>query len=300
MKVEEKVEIISVSQNYLSHCHQPRAMSHQNNNVLPPEGQTSNSNLIQGSNTSNKIALGLIGGSFVTIMALTTPFITMQLKSSLPYMSTPRQKVEKALNFLSKRNTRMIENNNNLKCKDIDTTTTIPRHTAEPAHQKQLNFVDLGSGDGTAVLAASSLKWRAIGIEMNPTLWLLSSIRRLLTNNKETRTNCQFKLGDMFNASISQTSLQNANCTMIFGVAPLMPRIANLIERECQPGRWIMSYRFRVPLAKNGSIDDDDDDEVKNKKGGGIHASLIYNEEEMRIYELHSDDTKQEDKSNNY
>jgi len=269
-------------------------MSQQNNNVLPPEDQTTpTSNLLQG---SNNIALGLIGGSFVTIMALTSPFITMQLKSSLPYMSTPRQKVEKALTFLSNRNKRMIERS--LKSKDID-TTIITSHAAA-ANQKQLNFVDLGSGDGTAVLAAASLGWRATGIEMNPTLWFISSIRRLLTNNKETRINSQFSIGDMFDASTSQSSLRNANCTMIFGVAPLMPRIANLIERECQPGCWIMSYRFRVPLANNGN-----NDEVKTKKdhasvmrgSDGIHASLIYDEEEMRIYELNNDDTTEEDKS---
>ena len=177
----------------------------------------------------------------------------------------------------------------NLKQKDIH------------AHQKQLHFVDLGSGDGTAVLAAASLGWRATGIEMNPTLWLLSSIRRLLSNNKKIRTNSQLKIGDMFSASISQSSLQNANCTMIFGVAPLMPRIANLIERECQPGCWIMSYRFRVPLASTSGSDD----EVKNKKdqasvegSGGIHASMIYDEEEMRIYELNRNNhTEEEDKS---
>eukprot|EP00986_Skeletonema_menzelii_P000700 scaffold203_cov149-Skeletonema_menzelii.AAC.5 len=257
----------------------------QNNNIgLPPEEQTSTSN----------IAFGLIGGSFVTIIALTTPFITMQLKSSLPYMSTPRQKVEKALTFLSKRNNEMIANS--LQQRGIDTTIKSRNIT------KQLHFVDLGSGDGTAVLAASSLGWRATGIEMNPTLWLISSIRRLLSNNKKIRTNSELKIGDMFSASISQTSLRNANCTMIFGVAPLMPRIANLIERECQPGCWIMSYRFRVPLNSGNH------GEEKNKKdqasvggSGGIQASLIYDEEEMRIYELnrHHHTTEEGKSSNN-
>ena len=190
-----------------------------------------------------------------------------------------------------------------LKQKGIRNTTIKSRNSITSQHQKQLHFVDLGSGDGTAVLAAASLGWRATGIEMNPTLWLISSIRRLLSNNKKIRTNSQLKIGDMFSASISQSSLQNANCAMIFGVAPLMPRIANLIERECQPGCWIMSYRFRVPLANNSGSNDD---EVKNTKdqeasvgdSGGIHASLIYDEEEMRIYELNRNNhTAEEDKS---
>ncbi|KAL7439367.1 hypothetical protein ACHAXM_009619 [Skeletonema potamos] len=253
-------------------------MIQQNINVLPQEDQTR-------SNTSNNIALGIIGGGFVTIVALTSPFITMQLKSSLPYMSTPRQKVEKALTFLSNRNKRMIEKTYESK-NHLDTTRITSRHAATANQEKQLNFVDLGSGDGTAVLAAASLGWRATGIEMNPTLWFVSSIRRLLTNNKESRINSQLKIGDMFDASTSQSILQKANCTMIFGVAPLMPRIANLIERECQPGCWIMSYRFRVPLATS--------------RLGGIHAALIYDEEEMRIYELvNSDDKTKEDKLKN-
>lgn len=265
-------------------------MNQQNKNIaLTPEDQSSTS-------TSKLLPLGLIGGSFVTIVALTTPFITMQLKSSLPYMSTPRHKVEKALTFLSKRNQKIIANN--FEHKDIGTSNKARNITTQ---QKQLHFVDLGSGDGTAVLAASSLGWRATGIEMNPTLWLISSIRRLLSNNKKIRINSQLKIGDMFAASVSQSSLRNANCTMIFGVAPLMPRIADMIERECQPGCWIMSYRFRVPLANSGN-----GDEVKNTKdqasvggrGGGIHASLIYDEEEMRIYELNSDHIAEEDKSN--
>jgi len=266
-------------------------MDQRNNIALPSEGQNS---------TSKLLPLGLIGGSFVTVVALTTPFVTMQLKSSLPYMSTPRHKVEKALTFLSKRNQKIIMNN--FEYKDIGTPIKARNNiTTQHQKQKQLHFVDLGSGDGTAVLAASSLGWRATGIEMNPTLWLISSIRRLLSNDKKSRINSQFKIGDMFATTISQSSLRNANCTMIFGVAPLMPRIADLIERECRPGCWIMSYRFRVPLASscNG-------DEMKSKKDqtpiegcGGIRASMIYDEEEMRIYELNSDHIAEEDKPNN-
>lgn len=238
----------------------------------------------ESTRTSSGVAMGLIGGGFVAIVALTTPFVTMQLKSSLPYMSTPRTKVEKALEFLSKRNQSMISKK--LKSKDTCKTNRVA------AFQKQLHFVDLGSGDGTAVLSAASLGWRAVGIEMNPTLWFLSSVRRLLNTDKKARINSQLKIGDMFDPSTSQSILPSANCTMIFGVAPLMPRIANLIEKECQPGCWIMSYRFRVPLAK------DIDDQAKVLHPAGINASLIYDEEEMRIYELNDSVDKDKIKNN--
>ena len=276
------------------------------------EDQTTSSasnNKLSGSN-NNVVALSLIGGSFISLIALTTPFITMQLKSSLPYMSTPRQKVEKALMFLSNRKKKSMNN-------IIDNVTTTKHLCTDDNHnnntivkKRQLHFVDLGSGDGTAVLTASKLGWHSTGIEMNSTLWLVSSIRRLFSiatsitsNNKETGGRySNFKLGDMFNPSISHEHLHTADSVMIFGVQPLMSQISKLIESECPSGCFLMSYRFRIPLASNNndtntSFDNDkDQEEVKktqvesNKEesnGSGIHASLIYDEEEMRIYELH-------------
>lgn len=287
------------------------------------EGQTtstssSNNNKLSESN-NNVVALGLIGGSFISLIALTTPFITMQLKSSLPYMSTPRQKVEKALMFLSKRKkkTSSMPNNINIMSKNCyycSEQKSIDNHNNNTivSKQRQLHFVDLGSGDGTAVLTASKLGWHSTGIEMNSTLWLISSIRRLVSiatfstmtttsssnNNKEINNSIQFKLGDMFNPTISRECLHTANAVMIFGVQPLMSQISKLIESECQPGCYLMSYRFRIPLVSNNNVDDDKNQEegkktrVENNKeegdtGCGIHASLIYDEEEMRIYELH-------------
>lgn len=292
------------------------------------EDQTTSStsnNKLSGSN-NNVVALSLIGGSFISLIALTTPFITMQLKSSLPYMSTPRQKVEKALMFLSNRKKKTSMNNVSNNCyysvqNIIDNVTTTKHLLCTDNHnnniivkKRQLHFVDLGSGDGTAVLTASKLGWHSTGIEMNSTLWLVSSIRRLFsiatstmttTTSKEIRSNSQFKLGDMFNPTISRECLHNADSVIIFGVQPLMSQISKLIESECPPGCYLMSYRFRIPLASNNndtntSYDDDDEDQeevkriqVENNKEesntgcGGIHASLIYDEEEMRIYELH-------------
>lgn len=281
---------------------------------------SSNNNKLSQSNNNNVVALSLIGGSFISLIALTTPFITMQLKSSLPYMSTPRQKVEKALMFLSKRkkNNGSMFNNMSNNCyysdqKSIDNNVAT-KHLCTDNHnnniivsKRQLHFVDLGSGDGTAVLTAYKLGWHSTGIEMNSTLWLLSSIRRLFSiatfstmtttsSNKEINNSIQFKLGNMFNPAISRECLHTADAVMIFGVQPLMSQISKLIENECQSGCYLMSYRFRIPLASSNNVDDDDQEEGKktrvesNKEedtGSGIHASLIYDEEEMRIYELH-------------
>eukprot|EP00957_Ditylum_brightwellii_P057770 4380658-Ditylum_brightwellii.AAC.1 len=104
-----------------------------------------------------RIALGALGTAFTGSILLMSPFVIMQLRSPLPYMSTPRKKVIRALKEVAS--------------------------SAKKSNTKdhELRFMDLGSGDGEAVFAAASVGWRATGIEMNPTLWAVSSIRRLFS-----------------------------------------------------------------------------------------------------------------------
>jgi hypothetical protein len=77
---------------------------------------------------------------------------------------------------------------------------------------------------------------------------------------------------------------------MVFGVNSLMPRIADLIQNECQRGAFVMSYRFRVPLLnkdQRGIINKQDGVKARNESiTEGVDASLIYEEEEMRVYEI--------------
>ena len=93
----------------------------------------------------------------------------------------------------------------------------------------------------------------------------------------------------MFQNDIAKLSLRNADCVMIFGVNSLMPQIANLVQREChRPGCLIMSYRFRVPLLLHSSVEKNID---TKRVVGGVDATMIYDEEEMRIYELNNTTT---------
>jgi len=220
---------------------------------------------------NQQVALGLIGCSFVGVVAFTSPFIFMQLKSALPYMATPRSKVERALQFISKRtnsNTQQL-----IKKKGINR-----------------NFVDLGSGDGSTILTAASLQWKATGFELNPTLWFISSIRRLFSTS-QIRNNSSIVLGDMFTNKIAKERLQQSNCVMIFGVKSLMPQIASLVQNQCQPGCYLLSYRFKVPLLSEKKTSGVNDEEKDNDNL--LDASLIHDdEEEMRIYQL-NENTKQ-------
>ena len=183
---------------------------------------------------NQQVALGLIGCSFVGVVAFTSPFVFMQLKSALPYMATPRSKIERALQFISKR------------------TQSSTTHTQKNGKR---NFVDLGSGDGGTILTAASLQWKTTGFELNPTLWFISSIRRLFSTS-QIRNNSRIVLGDMFTNKIAKEKLQQSNCVMIFGVKSLMPQIASLVQNQCQPGCYLLSYRFKVPLLSEKKTSD--------------------------------------------
>ena len=131
-------------------------------------------------------------------------------------------------------------------------------------------FVDLGSGDGEVVYQASQMGYqKVIGYELNWTLWGISQLRRLLFWGKEGRKHTELRLGDFFLSSLPK----DTSTVMVFGVTPLMKPLSAKLARETKAGVHILSYRFPLPLK-----DESDSDLLK--------AKLVYNEEEMRIYEV--------------
>ncbi|KAL3775514.1 hypothetical protein HJC23_000086 [Cyclotella cryptica] len=244
-------------------------------------------------NRRNHLALTAIGSSFVAILACTIPFVSMQLRSPLPYMATPRRKVEKALKFISERRKMQSHHPGNAMNNSHDGGAILATQHSTIQSNTQPRFVDLGSGDGTTIFAAASLHWKSTGVELNPTLWAISSLRRI-RQPRDIRHNCTFIYGDMFQSAILKRELRNSHCVMVFGVNSLMPKIADLIRMECGRGVFVMSYRFQVPLLaeeRTGPSDDSSTSEEKHgsKSSGVIDASLVYEEEEMRVYELHGD-----------
>ena len=200
-------------------------------------------------------------------VALTSPFIIMQLRSPLPYMATPRRKVLAALAEIYKRKRQRLQ--------EGDQTT---------AFMKPLRYYDLGSGDGETVLAAASTQmWKATGIELNSTLWGISMLRKMFAPS-DVRQMSRFVWGDIWKQKVS-----DADAIMIFGVKPLMPMIAKKIAFECQPGTFVMSYRFHIPL--HSAVEVNSPASFGQDDKGALGADLVYDHEEMRIYELR-DDTK--------
>ena len=213
----------------------------------------------QPSELRRKMVFGIIGTSFVGSLCLISPFVIMQLKTPLPFMSTPKEKIVSALKTIMK-----------VKRMEATTKQTVDRSVVARPSEK-LKFYDLGSGDGEAVLAAASLGWKATGIEMNPTLYLISSIRRLFSP-PFIRQNSSFILGDMW-----KQKLNDADAVMIFGVIPIIPKVAQKFSNECKPGTYLMSYRFQIPTTNTNQT-------LSSEKV--INATLAYDHKEMRLYRL--------------
>ncbi len=180
----------------------------------------------------------MVGSSIAVILGFTAPFVFV--RSPLPYMATPGTKVRRALQYLGKAN--------------------------DP--QRNL-FVDLGSGDGEAVYQAARLGYRAVGLELNFTMWAFSSMRRQIFWSKEEKANSTILWKNFF-----EYNLKNANTVMIFGVTPLMKPLSQKIAAECQPGTDILSYRFGLPLSNTKMPETSD----------LLKAHIVYDQQEMRVY----------------
>jgi len=99
---------------------------------------------------------------------------------------------------------------------------------------------DLGSGDGRIVItAAQKFGARAVGIEINPDLYLRSSARiKELGLNDQARIICE----DIFNVSIHR-----ATVVTLYLLTALNEKLRPKMERELTSGTRIVSHDFQVP-----------------------------------------------------
>lgn len=102
-------------------------------------------------------------------------------------------------------------------------------------------FVDLGSGDGVAVIEAAKRGMISRGVELNPSLVALSHLNALRAGT-EVRRHTSFRLGNLFEEKIS-----DCDVIMVFGVVPLMPRISEKIINEAKPDAVVISHKFPLP-----------------------------------------------------
>jgi len=156
---------------------------------------------------TGKFILAGVGASFVTVTALTIPFILPALrKICLPYVPATTQQVENVMTLLGSR--------------------------VSPGGR----VIDLGSGDGRIVIEAARRGYHAEGVELNP--WLVWFSRyRALREGVSGRT--AFRRRNLFSHDLSKYG-----GVVIFGVDSLMPPLRVKLLRELDNTSCVIACRF--------------------------------------------------------
>ncbi len=102
-------------------------------------------------------------------------------------------------------------------------------------------FIDIGSGDGRAVIvAAKQFGLRADGIEIAPVLCWWAMMRTWLAG---VRSKTQIICGDLY-----QLDLSNYSIIYIFGLPTnIQTKVYEKLQHECKSGTYIISYSFSLP-----------------------------------------------------
>jgi hypothetical protein len=175
-----------------------------------------------------------LGGTAAALMLVVTPFLVVPALprawfGSLPWLPTPAARVSRALDALR------------------------PGLLSPPPAGGRRVYVDWGAGDGVTVLAAAARGAAARGVELNPSLWLWAPARaaraRARGDFAASGGSAAFELGDLFKHSVA-----DADVVMLYGVAPLMPRLAAKLAAEAKPDVVILSHRFPLPAAQWGAF----------------------------------------------
>jgi hypothetical protein len=232
-------------------------------------------------NRSAALAMMIAGATVAGMMALTMPFVIMPASGkNLPYMATPAVKLKRALQFLQQRH--------------IPTTTN---RTSGNSNHSQRTFLDLGSGDGEAVYQAVQLMENntngkpyyahCTGVELNSTLFLLSNIRRALFWTSDHRARSSFACRDFW--KLPNETIRTADTILIFGIQPLMLPLSVKLAQTSSAGTHVLSYRFQLPVLDHARDADDRTATPSITEQSSspllLQAKLIYEEDEMRIYE---------------
>jgi len=114
---------------------------------------------------------------------------------------------------------------------------------------KDAGFVDLGSGDGVAVLEAARRGLNAHGVELNPTLVLMSRFaawrNRTAINSAGGRA--LFTTANLFDFNFQVFNKSKPLTIMIFGVVPIMEKVGKKIGKEAPQDIIVISHKFEIP-----------------------------------------------------
>ncbi len=100
---------------------------------------------------------------------------------------------------------------------------------------KGKKFLDLGSGDGRIVIAASMRGLKSYGYEINPLLVLISRFKIRQSNSKGT-----ILLKDYWKEDFSKFDY-----VTVWGVPPMMGRLEKKLLKELKPGAKVASNHLK-------------------------------------------------------
>lgn len=110
-------------------------------------------------------------------------------------------------------------------------------------------LLDLGSGDGRILHAATKSGCKCIGIEINPILYHWSRLKTRLKKLKNV---------EIRRENLWKTNLSDVDILSLFFIAGKMNKLHKKILREMKPGSRVVSYGFKFPnwqySEKNGRI----------------------------------------------
>jgi len=95
---------------------------------------------------------------------------------------------------------------------------------------------DLGCGDGRIAIMAAKLGAKAVGIEINPLLYLLAKLASIRVPNLELRW------GNLYNVDLSDADV----VALYLSPSGNLKLMKNL--KKLKPGARIVSYRWPLPL----------------------------------------------------
>jgi len=98
-------------------------------------------------------------------------------------------------------------------------------------------IVDLGSGDGRLVLAASRVCEKAVGIEINPFLNVFARVIEILSANGDV----EFK-----NKSYWQENLGEYDVVFMYLLPSDIAKLKIKLEKELEKGARVVTHSFRV------------------------------------------------------
>lgn len=114
-----------------------------------------------------------------------------------------------------------------------------PRSLLAPgARARDLHLVDLGSGDGALIRAATRTGGygRATGYELNP--WLVRYSRLVSAGRPEERT---------LEVSLWEAALAEADVVLVYGVPPIMPRLGDALRAGLREGALVVANAYPLP-----------------------------------------------------